>query len=64
MNVRKPGKIELKVINKIPNAIIYNIFLSYLLNPFCKTFKSASTPPINEPKSPTKKAMAMISGKA
>lgn len=31
MTVRMPGKIELKIINNIPNAIIYNIFLSFVL---------------------------------
>lgn len=31
MTVRMPGKIEHKIINKIPNAIIYNIFLSFVL---------------------------------
>lgn len=60
MTVRRLGKIEHKIINNIPNAMIYNIFLSYLRSPFCKTFKIANTPPISGPRSPTKKAMAMM----
>lgn len=39
MNVRMPGKIELKIINNIPNVIIYNIFLSFIFLYYTKKGK-------------------------